>query len=444
MVFSGILLNTNKNNILSSPQEQPELFDTTKTWSLQHNDSNFASSGNRKGFELVISKDGKRLAYHSSFEGQGTNRYYKYTGTTLNDSGSWQLVSWNSNSYLSAQITSARGNESDRLGGIMAMSYDGNTVALVAPVFNQFRGKVEIWKTNNNTNPTNLIPKGSGTNYIIENTNVLSNWTNNQTIGTHLRAVALSGDGNILVVSELYFEVSEKRVGRFSVYEYDSANDNWVFKTSVNNHGTNEFKQFGREITCSEDANVIVVGEPNNNKAHIYRRVGINWNWNHETEIINGLSGHKVATSNNGNVVGVCCVTANGNTGSVEVWKYNISTSLWELLGNKINGNVNGYPSGSVNYFGKALGFSSDGYKLVTGSEHYHVNGVQYVGGMKMYQYNPTTNVWDDLGNPNIIIGTNPKETSPNTLRMTGDGKHFAVAAFEYNAGTINFYKYDL
>ena len=445
MVFSGILLNTNKNKTVSSSQEDEVVFlDTNNNWNIQHADNNFIG-GPRKGVEVVISKDGKRLAYFSQNEGNpaGRNRYYKYSGTTLNDPGSWELVSWNNNDYLSAQNTQARGTESDRLGSYMAMSYDGNTIALIAPIYNGFRGKVEIWKTNNDTNPTNLIPKGNGNNYIIENTNIKSNWTDNRNIGTELNKVALSGDGNILVVSELFFEVSQKRVGRFIVYEYDSINNNWVFKTSVNNHGTNEWKQFGREVTCSEHANVIVIGEPYNNKAHIYRRNGSNWSWLHEKEIINNMAGHEVAISNNGNIVGVCCVIANGNTGAVEVWKYNSSTSLWELLGNKINGNVNGYPSGSVNYFGQSIGMSSDGYKLVTGSGHYHVNGVQYVGGMKVFQYNPTNDVWDNLGDPSTIIGTNSKETTPNTLRMTDDGTHIVIGAFEYGNGAIRIYNYN-
>ena len=437
MVFSGMILNTNKNKINTPVEEEAPitLLSTNGTWSLQHGDSNFASSGSRTAVEVVISKDGTKVAYYTQNEGYGANRYYKYTGATLNEPGSWSIVNWNGNDKLSAAVTSARGNESDRLGSFMAMSYNGNTVALVAPIYNQFRGKVEIWKTDSDTNPTNLTRKGS----TIENQNVKPN-TNVQTQGTEYRGIALSGDGNIVVIGEMFYNSPTNGiVGRFLVYEY--INNDWSLITTVDNHGTNEWKQFGREVSCSETADVILVGEPNNNKSHVYRRSGNNWNL--EQEFTNNLAGHEVVVNDAGNILAFCAVTANGNTGAVEVWKYNSSNSSWELLGNKINGNQNGYPSGSVNYFGQAIGLSSDGYKLVTGSAHYHVGGVQYVGGMKMFQYNPTTNVWDNLGNPNIIIGTNQRETLPNTLRMTSDGSHVVIGAYEYLTGELRYYKYN-
>lgn len=382
--------------------------------------------------EVVISKDGTKVAYYTQNEGYGANRYYKYTGATLNDSGSWSIVNWNGSDKLSSAITSARGNESDRLGAFMAMSYNGNTVALVAPLFNQFRGKVEIWKTDSDTNPTNLTQKGS----TLTNPNVHYQYGGNtQTWGTQWMGIALSGDGNIVVIGEMFYNEGQ---GRFLVYEY--VNNDLSLITTVNNHATNILKAFDREISCSETADVILVGNPHDNRSSLYRRNGNNWNL--EQDFTNNLSGHEVAVNDAGNIIGICCVTTNGNTGSVEVWKYNSSTSTWELLGNRINGNVNGHPSGSVNYFGQAIGLSSDGYKLATGSGHYHVGGVQYVGGMKMFQYNPTTDLWDVLGNPNIIIGTNQKETTPNTIRMTTDGTYVVMGAYEYLSGELRYYKY--
>ena len=436
MVFSGVILNTNKNkiNTQSVEEEAPTLLLTNGEWKLdlQHETTNFASSGPRKAMEVVISKDGTKVAYYTQNEGYGANRYYKYTGETLNDDGIWSIVNWNGNNKLSAAITSARGNESDRLGTTMAMSYNGNTVALVAPVYNQFRGKVEIWKTDNDTNPTNLTLKGS----ILENQNVHYQWGGNtQVWGTRWTGVALSGDGNIIVIGEVFYNEGK---GGFLVYEY--INNDWSLITTVNNHATNILKAYGREISCSETADVILVGNPNDNRSSVYRRNGNNWNL--EQDFINNQAGHEVAVNDAGNILAFCAVTANGNTGAVEIWKYNSSTTSWEELGNKINGNENGYESGSVNYFAQAIGLSSDGYKLVTGSGHYHLPGVQYVGGMKMFQYNPTTKVWDNLGIPNIIIGTNQKETTPNTLRMTSDGAYVVIGAFEYLGGQLRYYKY--
>jgi len=58
MVFSGMLLNTNKNKINTPVEEEAPitLLSTNGTWSLQHGDTNFASSGSRKQWKLLFQR----------------------------------------------------------------------------------------------------------------------------------------------------------------------------------------------------------------------------------------------------------------------------------------------------------------------------------------------------------------------------------------------------
>jgi hypothetical protein len=243
----------------------------------------------------------------------------------------------------------------DTSGYSVALSNDGNTVAIGAP-YNNGAGHVRVfdWDGTSWTQRGVDIDGASGS-YL--------GWS-----------VSLSDDGNTVAISAIGVNTYS---GRVRVYDWDGTA--WTQRgQDLDAEGSED--GFGQSVSLSGDSNAIAIGASFNNgngsdSGHV--RV-FDWdgtNWTQRGVDIDGEaggdeSGHSVSLSNNGNTVAIGAIKNDGtglNTGQVRV--YDWDGTNWTQRGSDINGD-----SCLGQEFGFSAALSEDGDTLVA-SAHYWGEG---------------------------------------------------------------------
>lgn len=272
------------------------------------------------GFSVSISEDGNTVAvgaYQNATAGTGAGCVYVYTRTGT----SWGLQvkltpSWSSQTF-------------NRFGYSVDLSNDGNTLVVGAPIYTgtgaDFQGLVAVYTRSGSAwgAPTTITIAGAlvndqlGTAVAISgdgNTLALgaigantagiedvgavyvytrsgSVWTQRATIkptnGAAFdnvgAAIALSSNGNTLAIGAPLHNVSGSNTGSAYVWVWDGANWFQQQELSVPNVMTNG--QFGFSVSLSSDGNTCVVGYPYDSSGsvdqagsiYLFSRVGVSW-----------------------------------------------------------------------------------------------------------------------------------------------------------------------
>ncbi|MEF1202568.1 hypothetical protein QTO12_18585 [Vibrio owensii] len=310
--------------------------------------SSHASLGHWFGGDISLSADGNTLAVGASREssdGVGINSEVVWD-IGARDSGAVYLFryidsSWTQEAYIKASNT----GEHDFFGGSVALSSDGNTLAVGAS------GESSDGTGVNSGAQENDNALKSGAVYLFRYSD--SKWTqeaylkaSNAGVGDHFGgSVALSSDGNTLAAgasgessdgSGVYVEALSNNNARYTgaLYIFRFSDSIWTQEAYIKASNTDVGRYFGSNIALSSDGKALAVGVPYENSGG----VGVN----SEDQENNDFRA----------------------SGAAYLFRY--SDSKWTQEAYLKASNTHEF-----NYFGGAVALSSDGKALAVGAPHY-------------------------------------------------------------------------
>ena len=365
-----------------------------------------AAVGDDCGRSVSLSSDGMTVAIGSplnDFTGSnaGLVRVYEFNTGTM----SWEQLG--NDIYGDAA--------DDEFGRAVSISGDGSILAIGAP-YNDGNGidsgLARMYTYNTNTNTWDQL--GSD---IQGAFNSVGMAITGDRLGY---AVSLSSDGSTVAISSPFYQLDD---GRVHVYSYNTNTSDWeLVGSEILCLGGS---WFGFSVSLSSDGGTLAIGLPRgfvNGATEIYT-----YNTNTDTweqkgsrivgETTNDDSGTSVSLSLDGSVVAVGAPFNSGggpSSGHVRVHAYNNNTGDWEQLGNDIDGESFTYDAGV------GLGLSGDGSIVAVGERG--GNGTN--GQARIFRYNPTLEIWEQLGMDidgeiQAILGT--------SMSVSADGSIVAI-----------------
>ena len=346
------------------------------------------------------------------------------------------------------KITASDGAASDRFGTSVSMSSDGNSVIVGANYddisSNSDQGSAYIYKYNSGTSSwdeTKLIASDGGAGDLFG------------------YSVAISGDGNKVIVGAygddtLGSNPTPSDSGSAYIYKYNSGTSSWD-ETKLTASDAAAGDLFGYSVAMSADGNSVVVGAKyvddngtNSGSAYIYKYNSGTSSWD-ETKLTasdaasGDIFGQSVAMSGDGNKVIVGAPEDDDNSqddsGSAYIYKYNSGTDSWDET------KLTASDAAESDYFGYSVSMSGDGNSVVVGAYSDDDNGTES-GSAYIYKYNSGTSSWDETK-----LTASDAAADDNfgiSVAMSGGGNKVIVGAYaddnsQYNSGSAYIYKYN-
>ena len=312
-------------------------------------------------------------------------------------------------------------------GCCRSVSFSNNGEMLAVGYPNENDGIVRVYQLNQGT----WIQVGSDIEGVDENSS----------FGYSL---AISGDGNTLVIGDAFCSINGFYSGQVAMYTYKTGE--WVQIGSVIN-GSSAGNQCGHAVDISTNGKIIAVSSPYNDKAgndsgitRMFELSGDQWiqkGDNISGEDSNNWSGYDVDLSWSGDTIIIGEIhnsDKNLNSGQVRVFSWTGTT--WEKVGQDLNGIL------SNSFFGNSVSISADGTKVAIGEDGFNSPNGLDVGNVSLFQLGATS--WEAYGNS--ISGTVKDESVGSSVSLSNDGLRVAVGAIEsyfQNAGPGLFRVYD-
>lgn len=256
---------------------------TATTWSEQAlvTASN-AEAGDMFGISLALSGDGKTLAVGAPFESSDLigvtagSVSEAVTGNAAFFSGAVYVYArsgsaWSQQAYVKASNTEL----ADLFGSAVALSSDGSTLAVGAPLEDSSLTGVIAGAVNETTSGNDFLSSGAVYVYIRTGGNwsqqayvKASNTGDGDNFGN---AVALAGDGNTLAVGAPFEAssgtgvdgtINEAAGGAGAAYVYTRSAGAWSQQAFVKAFNTGAGDNFGNAVALSGDGNTLAVGAP--------------------------------------------------------------------------------------------------------------------------------------------------------------------------------------
>ena len=151
--------------------------------------------------------------------------------------------------------------------------------------------------------------------------------------------------------------------------------------------------------------------------------------WTQRGQNINGksawdYSGYSVSISADGTIIAIGEIYGS-NSGSVRVWEWNSTTSLWVQRGQDIDG------ESAWDQSGRSVSLSADGTIVAIGAPGNDGNGSNS-GSVRVWAWNSTTSLWVQRGED--IDGEAASDESGSSVSLSADGTIVAIGA-RYNDG---------
>ena len=314
----------------------------------------------------------------------------------------------------------------DKFGQSVAISADGVSVAIGIPFAAGGNGCVDVYKYN-------------GTDWNQLGTAILgSGNVTNAEFGT---SVALSDDGDKIVIGAPKATVGGSARGFASVFTFDETTSEWI---QVGDHvatGRALNDQCGYSVDISGDGNSAAVGArhmsittEDEGITTVHQWNGTQWEQKGNDIVGEGdadLSGTSISLSQNATRIAIGApynynVGHNGTIdesdfGNVRVFEFG---SEWEQLGNSMNG----FQAKSL--FGQSVSLSNDGCRVAIGESHAGFNSSFHNGRLHVYDlYNETT--WLPFAAP--IEGLNAQDEFGHSVSLSGDGMRVGGGAIQYD-----------
>ncbi len=359
------------------------------------------------GNAVSLSSDGNTLAVGAYGEDSSTTGINSTPNESASASGAVYVFTragstWTQQAYVKASNTEA----SDWFGNAVALSGDGNTLAVGA------NGEGSS-ATGVNGNQADNSASGSGAVYVF--TRAGSTWTQQAYVKASNTggsdwfgiAVALSGDGNTLAVGAYGEDSSttginstpnESASASGAVYVFTRAGSTWTQQAYVKASNTGGSDWFGIAVALSGDGNTLAVGADgedssatgvNGNQAnnsaggsgavYVFTRAGTTWTQQAYVKASNtggsDYFGYAVSLSSDGNTLavgayledssttGINSTPDNGTSDSGAVYVFTRAGSTWTQ-----QAYVKASNTGADDYFGYAVSLSSDGNTLAVGA----------------------------------------------------------------------------
>ena len=381
------------------------------------------------------------------------------TGTNLNTS---VTIDPPYIAYLFGNITTSDGGTTwtgtikrtpymNRLSNTITVSYSGVTINKIFDVLESADLKQSEWSEYNNVTTSNdiynIALSGNGNVFVISTDNVLrvyentGSWTQKgddvdvSTTVSIARKISISQDGNIIAVSNPYYNNSR---GRVTIYEYNSTTG-WTQKGTNSINGTNDNELLGISISLSSNGLIIAVGvQGYESPGQVQVYEFLSNNWQQKGSFINGAStndyfGSSVSISNDGLIVAVGA-KHESKKGYTYIYEY---TGEWTPVGEPIVG------QNDWDYFGYSTSISGNGTRIAIGANNNHTNG--YASGqVRIYDYNGTS--WTQVGNS--INGENAGDNCGENLALSKDGNIITVgspyeSSNQTNNGKLRIFQYN-
>ena len=263
-------------------------------------------------------------------------------------------------------------------------------------------------------------------------------------------SVAMSADGNVVLVSARFNNDAYNKAGAVRVYEWSGSD--WTLKGNQIN-GLAEDEYLGLSVSINADGTIIAMSAPftdvgysNSGIVRIYEWSGSDWIL--KGSEINGLTqneylGHNGALSLNSDGT-IIAIGANGNddafseAGCTRIYEW--SGSDWILKGSQINGLTQNENSG------RSASLSSDGTTVAIGS-YRNSDAFTNAGCVRIYEWNGVGARPDWILKGSQINGLEANEECGTTVSINSDGTIVAVGAplndngFN-SAGAIRIYEW--
>lgn len=346
------------------------------------------------GTSVALSGDGNTLAVGAPGE-----------DGTFSNSGAVYVFTRSGGSWIQpgSPIKATSPALGDRFGSAVALSNDGNTLAVGAPGRNADAGSAYVFVR-------------SGDTWTQEDNRTASNAGAGDEFGT---SVALSNDGNTLAVGAPFEDSSVTGINQPSnelasnsgaAYVFVRSDASWNQEAFVKASNTDEQDNFGRAVVLSNDGNTLAVGAPGEDSAdsanqndetalssgaaYVYFRSGTAWDLTPPAYIkasnpdAQDAFGHSLALSGDGSTLAVGAYREASNATVIGGDQSNNSASdsgaVYVFLRSGTTWNQQAYVKASNtqadDQFGWALALSSDGNTLVVGARYEDSNATG-VGG---------------------------------------------------------------
>jgi hypothetical protein len=352
----------------------------------------------KQGYAVAVSGDGNTAVVGAPYDSNGSTSagaifiFVRSAGVWQEQAHTW--IGW-TNTYF---------------GSSVAISYDGNTVAVGTPGYG--------------TAGTVLVFLRTGTTWASQGTWMVgSGATGAAAQGT---SVALSGDGNTLLVGG----PGDNSAG--AVWVWTRSGTTW---TQQGNKLTGSAGAFGTSVALSADGNTALVGVPystGGGAVSVWTRSGTTWTQQASALTGSGGSsdakqGWSVALSADGNTAFEGGQFDNSQVGAAWVWTR--SGSAWTQQGNKLVGTGAG---GNGNQ-GYSVSLSGDGNTALVGSYWDNVG----VGATWLWTRSGTT--WTQQGNKIVgagaVMGGGHYTQQGWSVALSSDGNTALVGCNSDNSG---------
>ena len=301
-------------------------------------------------------------------------------------------------------------------GTSVALSSDGNTLAVGGQGDNSNVGATWIF-TRSGTTWTQQGSKLVGTGAVLASQNCNQGG-----------AVALSSDGNTLVVGG-------SRDSNFlgAVWVFVRSGTTWTQQGSklVGNDSAGGIVFHGSSVAISSDGNTLALGGFGNNgysgATWVFTRSGTTWTQQGSKLVGNdnagaAYQGFSVSLSSNGNTLAIGGLSDASSLGAT--WIFKRSGTTWTQQGSKLVGSGNE----GFSQQGTSVSLSSDGNMLAVGGYGDAIN----VGATWNFILSGTT--WNQKGTKIVGSGSIGQSYQGSDVSLSGDGKTLVVGGYNDNS----------
>ena len=365
------------------------------------------AAGDEFGYSIALSSKGDRVVIGAPFnEWNGEN------------SGHVRIYNWTDSQWTQVGSNLDGESDSDSCGYSVALSSDGNRLAIGAPF--------------------NDGPNGDGTGHVR-----IYEWTKNQwtQVGSDLDGeaagdsfgyrVALSANGNRVVIGAPLNAGNGIESGQVLIYDWTGSQ--WELAGS-DLEGAAAGDEFGSSVALSSDGNRVVIGsfsDSENGNAAGYVRI-YDWTGSQWTQAGSDLMGEgaddrfgtSVAISSDGSRVAIGGILNDSNgidAGHVRI--YDWTGSQWMQVGFDLDAEAAGDASGI------SIALSSDGTRVAIGAPGNDGNG-EGAGHVRIYDW--TGSQWTQAGSD--LDGEATGDWFGWSVALSSAGTRVAIGATKYES----------
>ncbi|MGB0429412.1 MAG: choice-of-anchor D domain-containing protein [Bacteroidia bacterium] len=297
----------------------------------------------------------------------------------------------------------------DKSGWSVAITDDGETVAMGAPGNSSSKGQARVFTLSNGS----WIQVGSD--IEGEAGNDESGWS-----------IDLSEDGNRIAIGAKNNTGNGSSAGHVRIYENQS--NTWI-QLGADIDAENSGDNCGWSVSLSADGNRVAIGAQSNGgngsfAGHVRVFEYSSSNWTQIGSDIDGesssdQSGYSVDFSSDGMTLAIGSFSNSDggtNAGSVRVFNYNGSS--WVQIGSDLDG------AQTNDAFGTSVSLSKDGRRLAIGAYQKQVSSSNY-GYCSIYDF--SNGSWSQIGS--TINGLAAGDENGHSVNVSGDGSRVIIGA---------------